>query len=721
MMIKRLAAFFALLLISSQFAFNSSAQMNSRNGKTLPCNGLLRILVVFIEYDYDVHDSLDTTDPLKGYEKWPKGQLPVWKDSLFDVYNNEPLKGKITQFYSESSFGNFMVLGDYYPEVITIKESEVNNIQDGGFNIKTVLEKINSKKDFKTNSGLKPEDFDNWTLTKTGELKLTPSKDNPHKWDHVMLLYRNARNLPNSNGRAVPYTFGKLRGFDCDSYSNFGTVNDLPFGICRHEFTHLFLGDNNFHVGGGERNGQGSYWIPIQCMWSVIGAANASLACCNAWDRDRLGWKPKGKNYYVSCMDENGNEINSEFINDTSGIFFIRDFVTKGDAIKIKLPYLSEAEYVQYIWIENHQTSKRNNAVYDHWVFENEACVEESTPGLYMYIQIDRDQKTGPSIYQGHADYLHPLPAEGLYDLIFDSAKVQNECVNSLMQYPFERLSQYQNPLTGNHSLEIPTADLNNNSVLEYAEVVIPSIEKQGNNYVKHLAYLGNSEVAFTLKGKNKIGVGTNPSSSNLLSAVYNRMVSSFNKSNKNSLNNRTTFLNGISCEILEEMSDGTIKLKIRFDDYAVTENVRWCSDSIIIPAKCLTESSAFQITNKATVTLDRGLTPTRINQPLEFDNKKIFTSPTVFTLPEKTIVRIRNGSSIVADNGSTIVMKEGSRLVIEEGGQLIVKEGSKLVMTDATLELKPGSLVTIKGKDNLIKNQGSKVLLQKKKQLIIN
>lgn len=714
---KILLLFLFFAIFNSQ---NSIAQQDSRNGKSLPCNGTLRVLIIFVEYDYDIRDTLDPTNAKTGSVKWPKGQLPVWKDSVFDPYETGDSKGLLTQFYGESSFNNFRVLGDYYPKLITIKESEVKSLDDYGFNIKTVIEKVSANGTFKSNSGLKAEDFDNWTMTQQGGPKTTPSIDSPHKWDHVMLLYRNARNLPNSNGRAVPGTFGKLCGYDCDTYSNFGTVGDLPFGICRHEFTHLFLGDNNFHAGGGERNGQGSYWIGVQCMWSVIGAAHASLACCNAWDRNRFGWKPGDKKMYISCHDGNGKEVNSDLVvapDSTSnvsanGIYILRDFVPTGDALKIKLPYLTDNEYPQFLWIENHQTSKRNKTVFDHFVFENEACVEKSTPGLYMYMQIDRNAITGTNIYNGSADYLHPLPAQGLYDLVFDTIKQQNACVNYIDVYPFQRLPHMQNPLTGNHSIEIPTRDFNKNGTLEYGELSILSIERKNDEFIKHLAYLGNASVAFTKTYNSKIGIGTNPSTTNLLSNVSNAYPTKMSLNNKNAVfNNRISYLNGLSVELLEELPDGSIKVKVRTDDFVIKNDVRWCSDTIVIPAACSTEKNYLHVTNNAVVIVDQGLTPTRISKPVEFEGEKIFSSTSTLKFPENTVVIIESGSKLIADNSSAILLTKGSKLIIESGGELIVKNNSKLILQGATLDLKKGSKATVKGKENLIRDEGSRII----------
>jgi len=694
-----------------------NGQMNSRNGKTLPCSGTIRILILFIEYDYDINDSLDPAKPYEPFSKWRKGQLPIWKDSLFDAYETADFKGKLTQFYSESSFNNFIVLGDYYPKLITIKESEVKNINEGGFNIKTIVAKTQKETGFKSNAGLGINEFDNWTLTQPGAKKITPSTDSIPKWDHVMLLYRNARNLPNSNGRAVPATLGKLFGYDCDTYSNFGTLSDLPFGICRHEFTHLFLGDNNFHSGGGERNGQGSYWIGVQCMWSVIGAAHASLACCNAWDRNRLGWKPSDKKFYTGCLDVNGHEVAS-VLADTSGTFTLRDFVTTGDAIKLKLPYLQPYEFEQFLWIENHQGSKRNGTTFDHFVFENETCVQPATPGLYMYIQADRNNYNTGNIYNGSADYLHPLPADGLFDIQYDSVLQKNNCVNDVLMRPFSKPLALQNPLTGNHSLEIPTRDFNNNQIIEYAELGILAIEKKDNQFIKNLSYLGNSAVAFTATGNNKIGIGTNPSTTNLITAVSNASAPSFKQNYKEPIFNcRTSYLNGWSVKILNQLPNGNITVQIKHNDFVIGNNMRWCADSIIVPIAC-DEAQPLTIKNKSTLIIDRGLTPTRVSKPLRFNNNKVFTDTSQLILPPNTNMVLDTGSTLIIDNGSKLHLLKGSKIYLKADAKLIIRNGSSLWLNDAQIIAEKGSRITIYKKQNYHTSGDGYIHTQNKRQL---
>ncbi|MBK9539820.1 MAG: hypothetical protein IPO12_13910 [Flavobacteriales bacterium] len=54
----------------------------------------------------------------------------------------------------------------------------------------------------------------------------------------------------------------------------------------------------------------------------------------------------------------------------------LRDLVTSGDALRIRMPFLPE-EHQQWLWVENHQTYALNGSPTDrfHWEDTNNPCI----------------------------------------------------------------------------------------------------------------------------------------------------------------------------------------------------------------------------------------------------------------------------------------------------------------------------------------------------------
>lgn len=103
--------------------------IESKNGWVLPTSGELRVLVIYIEIDYDLHPG---NDPIPaGTSVWPVGQLPNYKDNLFDVNWTGSPQRLMTRYYDECSFGSLIILGDYINNVITVKESDIGNVNAG--------------------------------------------------------------------------------------------------------------------------------------------------------------------------------------------------------------------------------------------------------------------------------------------------------------------------------------------------------------------------------------------------------------------------------------------------------------------------------------------------------------------------------------------------------------------------------------------------------------
>ncbi len=703
----------------------------SRNGFKLPASGIIRVLIVFAEYDYI--NGGDPT-PASGTESWPAHSLPVWANELTDFNPSaEKALGVITKYYQMASSGNYQVLGDYLlsPDnggIFSVPAESNNSV---GPNNSELIGVVNSKlaTNIQTAHGLNSIDyFDLWSCPENeyGLPKQTPSNEFPRKYDHVIFIWRNS--TFNGIGNYSYTSPGKMLGYEANSYSWFGTSENIPTQIMIHEYAHLIYGGMDFHNGGGGWFLGGDYWIPGVGGWSNLGLSGASLLCWNAWDRLRLNWIAAGNEFPVSARNEtNTAELNGDLdaTNSTqSGIYTLRDFVTSGDAIRIKLPFLHpESEYPEYLWIENHNTEYLNGCQWDKFLWQDgNSCIHPAQYSLYSYMQIDREIRAGKTfdeVFKGFANCLRPVTAEGFYDKVFEAATVQNNCISSEPMYPFRRLPGNINPLTGSGDQEFYAVDWNHDDAIDHSDQYYTNIENVDGAYCKNMFNNGHTRNAFTVKGNSKIGLGTNPSSAAMMNMVgYDVPVEGVK-------NVRKVYLNGISVEITAQNDDGTMQVNIRFDDVDVTNDVRWCADDIVLNR--INSASGYSLNLKAgkTIVLDQGTTATRMTNPIEFDNAMIFASPTVFTLEENTkmhletnaglllknisTLRLKSSSELIVENGSKVEVLAGSTLIIEDQGRLALNGNAKLIVrTGAILCIARGAILTMQqGLPNLVLEPG--------------
>lgn len=134
-------------------------------------------------------------------------------------------------------------------------------------------------------------------------------------------------------------------------------------------------------------------WMNIQGGYGLMGAAGAGLVSCNGYERWRMHWKHSSAPYYISARSFlNTGFVNSDIAKEDGNQWFtLRDFVTYGDAIRIKLPYKdSTITPNQYIWVEFHNVG--NNDKLDFLQFTNtDTCLHQGASGIYAYYQIGRD------------------------------------------------------------------------------------------------------------------------------------------------------------------------------------------------------------------------------------------------------------------------------------------------------------------------------------------
>ncbi len=669
---------------------------DSRNGYILPVKGHLHVLVIFAEVDYE-----NGADPSpNGTKDWNKGKLPVWKDDLFDPNPTKQPRSIVSSFFYEASFGNYIVTGDYLinPEN---SDAPVTVTTSGRVNSAIILEAASSSSGFSTRNNFQIRDFDKWTLTHIGHPKKTPSVDNPARYDHIMIIVRNATYPSNLSGWTSSRSAGRLFGYESDTYSIFCTQKDLPFNILLHEYSHMLFGGNNFHAGGSHSKKAGySYFPHIQCGWGMMGAAWKSFLTVNAWERRRLGWKNPEKTFYISTLDSTGTfEVNTDLDPENhrqEGFYLIRDFVTSGDAIRIRLPQLKDDVFQQWLWIENHQTSSMNNSRFDRFQYEDQDCMDNSTPGLYMYIQVDKEEIKGKNIYGGYADYLRPLPANGLWDIVWGDTAVQNPwCINNHHYYPHRFLSSLANPFSGSHEMELVFNDFNNNGQIETEEYRVPAIRQSGFGYQINLPVLGAKEHAFTSSGKKRIGLDTNPSSCPVLTSVS----ATGDLFPEGKPNNRTVFLNGISVTIhgYSGKIRGAILVQIKFDDYNIRQRVRWCADTIVFNPMTTGKQQILTVHKNGMIHIDRGLTPSRMTNPEPWKKKILYSKPTVFVMMPGTTLYLKENSKILIDNGSTMIVMSGAVVRMDKKSSIsVINESGLIFMPGSTLQRQKGSRIKV-------------------------
>ena len=676
---------------------------DSRNGSSLSPHGEIRFLMIFIEFEYDV----DSIDPF--YNKpcyWCTGELPPWADDIMSPFTPIGLgTGSVTRYYQYASSNDHIVLGDY---LLAPNNGGVFKFKthDGVVKnrIESIIDSVNNKlgNSFLTENNLVFSDFDKWTPNNQGLVKTNQENG---KWDMVAFIFRNATN-PSGNKGYGSITSHYLLGHQIDQFVVVNTENGIPTTIIRHEYAHKLVGSNNYHTAGGgwgsgSKNG---YWITRTGGWALLGLYGSSLMCWNAWDRYRLGWKGQGNTYDISARKSNGDEINGDLKTASdSGIYVLRDFVTTGDAIRIKLPYVDASnEYEEWIWLENHQGVENNGNEFDQWQYQGVECVEPHQPGLMAYLQINNEKRQSAysdSVFgqYRYIDYILPLVANGFWDRDFDAVTVNNNCVSYAQTRPFIRL--LENPLTGGGDQCSYAIDTNNSNTLTTNDLLSNWTEMKPSTgtYYKHLYELGHSSHVFTPTGNKKIGIGTNPSSATIINMVGGDSPVSGAK------NLRRTLLNGISIEILEQCANGDIKLRIRFDDVDVDNNVRWCSDSIVLNPINTTSGYSLNLKQGKQIILDQGLSATRMTNPMTFNGQKVFASPTTFTVMPQAKVHMEQSTNITLKSGSKLHFKENSACVIEKSSSIEVQSGTIFQLDDC-------ALLEINGTSKLIVRSGAEL-----------
>ncbi len=707
------ARLLAIVVLFIPFALYSQTR-HSWDGSGIAPNSSFRTLNIFANIIFDVDPAMDPVEDSPYWQKITnpalegvnvKGTEPSYLLEYMDTeYVPGHTHGTITRIFGESSFDSLQITGDFV--VVNLLQSRmIRRFGNGSIfsfsNIlKMCLEMINET------GGLK---------TLYGHNRKSDYAYQGKELYYSILCIRNTsaalggKNVGGGVGNFMRETiviegdtckFSGKGAIQCVGGGNFG-VN--PSGVVTHEIAHALFGGNNFHIGGGNHRGSSETmpFMTIQGGYALLGVAHSGLVSCNGYERWRMHWKHPNAPAYISAHNAQNKVFVPSDICKEDGVktFVLRDFVTSGDAIRIRLPYKdSSTTPNQYIWLEFHNVGK--NGKLDFFQYSNSSCLAAGTAGIYAYYQIGRDQLEGTSSQvwdNQNRDNLRVISNEGFWDYTrYMMPRDTNFVCTQWTWVPDYYVPEYPNAFCGYQDQEMfivpkpEDVDLENtmDSVFSNGKFVkmkkvireytMYNKVKNGAAITNSISFMGDNLDAFS--SHRKINMGTNPSTCNAKTYYsYNRSSGGGQmlKFDKNTdLNNSATYLTGLSIEMTPQNGGDSWLVKIRWDDYDVTEDARWTGRIV------LKGTEQVNLTRGYGITLAQNRTPAQRFRDAE---SGYFAEPTKLTC--------ESGSVFAQEPQSSVILTEKSRFVVDSGAVYILGDDARLVVKDKSeFHIAPGA-----------------------------
>lgn len=700
------------------------AQSHSWDGKSISPNAQIRCLNIFVNIIYDIHPD---TNVFYNNEYWPmltdtnseginNAAIPTYLLDFMDTaYVPGHLHGTCTRLYGESSFDSLQITGDFM--VVNIRESTITSRYPfGETGIRNAVKNLIAQCGFSTIYGHnRIADYD---------------YDHNNEFDYVNMLVRNITRAyggdnPGSGFNGAPISPIYIDGisYECKE-GTFQCVGDgdfyaNPTSIVIHEISHSLFGGNNFHTSGGNHRGstETMAFLNIQGGYGLMGAAGSSLVSCNGYERWRMHWKHPQSSDYISALNSMGLvSVNSDISKeDGNQTFVLRDFVTFGDAVRIKLPYKdSETSSNQYIWLENHQICDDKLDFLQYSNSADSGCRPRGKAGIYAYYQIGRDILEGNEVWDNyHRDNLKIIPAEGYFDYVMEADTYNLNCI-SYDEHFYTLTRTTANSFCGGQDQESLFFPQNTDSVLNLSRERAMWRKKVDGVNEDWLSSMGDTLDAFVPPAK--INMGTNPSSCNA-KTLHNRnheLNAGRIDSAATHKNTQTTYLTGLSIEMLW-VSRSSIKVNIRWDDYDIVNDTRWTGKIALKDTAILTTPYTITLAQNKTVALpyrdaETGLFSGRTQWRCE--------SNSYFRQEDSTHVYLTENSSLVFQEGSTYEQAQNATMHVQAGCTLHIQSGANAILK-GTLKIDSGALVIVNGiahfdtSARLIVNPGGKLLVE--------
>jgi hypothetical protein len=654
----------------------SSTTKFSEHGGVFTAKRELKILIVFVTF------SNNDSDP--NNSSWPSNQdEPNWIsdgsfifDDLTDFNSISSENRSLSTYYYEMTkhlpqderfklYGNRLSV-EIDPSGATwwsdLNTKVYNALETKYSNIESILHGYDSR-DNSPNY-----EFDNSVTTADGIV------------DYVVIAYRYSGNWRGSDEPvANMHTWtGSQGGYSTINSKDFGTIEfrhgftatngiSPSVALYKHEIGHELYEGPHY---GGENNVVGNYFFNNSFWGMMPDGGNEIFSCANAWERWYMGWIDI--KHDLDNSSQNGNYV-------------LKDYMTTGEAIRIKMPYVSD----QYIWIENHQG---NNKFERRYSYDESLCGQEMPDppkGVMIYAEnINADKSSVYIIFSG-ANGIKHFNADGNYDFSIINTKQSWEWWCNNLLYNFNKGNE--NPYSGYSLSSRYFWDKDDDGTIDWWTDFNNGPDEQASIIFVDDEYVnGTLGMNSGFQTGDKLGISTNPA------------ITNFQTYNSSTKELSPIFLNGISIEVVSKNSNGDVTLNIKFDDFDIENNIRMCGNIVLPP-------EALNLVNNKIIKINKSGVPNRhTKRNGEFINPSIVKTSdgTELTIEENSKIIVSDESALIVEDNSTIVLNDNAKIIVESGGTLHIKSGSQTNINGS------GSIIVESG-GNICIETGSNVLLQ--------
>lgn len=698
--------------------------------------GNLRALIIFAQInEIDGNSTVWDYNLAPDFVNSATSRAPeiIFHDNTdFTTYASQEYKN-LSRFYNQMSRGQFTMYGDVLSHPngtpVKIKVSLSGASGWGALNARVIQKMMDSLPNFDWS----PYDQrTNWPNYQSDNSLSTPDG----KPDYVVICYRYSngintnpayayvKNWPGSSGG-----YSVLDGLSGINYNGY-TFDYSGFTLCSggtrsaseylnilaHEIAHELY--DCPHIMGANTACGDFFYVPT-AGWGMMSSIGKLTSTSNAFESWQLGW-----NELITGGNQANSNIQSASDLINNGIYTMRDFVTYGDAIRIKIPNSND-----YLWIENHQLI--SDFDFKPWAGADLGAEGELVPdfeeGIYMYIEsVSSSRSEVPSVF-GDANKIKVLSASGNWDYWHSETCPPRD--NAIWWgnwvFNFQRLTE--NPLSGANPLSLYIDDYPTNPTIPGSNSTITHTYNGngGGSLIEgmHLVRQSNSSYSKmlfeNLGGVNYEGTtyfnhrydGFRANDEISLSGIFPVVNNPLFNRTGNKFNEK--YLNGLSVKILSYNSvDKTYQVQIKFDDYTVRENKRW-TGYFTLKDNTSDANPDLIVAQGKTLTIDKSGTPNR-------DTKLngVFVNPTVFTcdvnshveVQQNAIINVINESQIVFKTGSTLKLKANAQLIADNTAKIKFEPGVNIILEEnAKIWIKAGAIFEMGGA-NIVAGLNSKI-----------